>query len=372
MIQRFHGLDRHTKHSTISVLNREGQEVEFVSKCPDLRSYIKKLSSEDAVVMEAATGAFFWADIVESTGAVCYILHPYKFKIIRDSWNKTDKQDARNMAKALWVYLVTGEFGIPTVYKPSVAIRELRRLFGQYQLLNRQVTILKNTVQEILNDNGISLTYRQKTMLSSETEAIEMMDEFELSPASLLTIQINLAVLWKVEEQKKKLKKEILLAGEPFAAEVKLLITVRGITPLTALAFLADVADIRRFKTLRKMNAYLGLVPTVNESGGKSKTGHITRQSRRLTRTLFTQSIMHFADASPYLRLYYSNLVSRRGVGRARIALIRKICGMMRRMLLEHQEFRWVQPSNFERKLKRYECQLEKIKKIKEEERKSA
>jgi len=310
MIQRFHGLDRHKKHSTISVLNREGQEVEFVSKCPDLRSYIEQLSPEDAVVMEAATGAFFWADLVESTGAACHILHPYKFKIIRDSWNKTDKQDARNMAKALWVYLVTGEFGIPTVYKPSVAIRELRRLFSQYQLLNRQVTILKNTIQEILADNGISLAYHQKTMLSSDTEAKEMMDEFDLSPASLLSIQTNLEVLWKVEEQKNGLKKEILLAGDPFADEVKLLITVRGITPLTALAFLADVADIKRFKTLRKMNAYLGLVPRVNESGGKSKTGHINRESRRLPRTLFTQSVVHFAGASSYLRLYYSNLIA--------------------------------------------------------------
>ena len=52
------------------------------------------------------------------------MLDPFKFKIIRDSWNKTDKQDARNMAKALWVYLVTEEFGIPTVYKPSMEIRE--------------------------------------------------------------------------------------------------------------------------------------------------------------------------------------------------------------------------------------------------------
>ena len=66
MIQKFHGLDRHKKHSTISVLNREGQEVEFVSKCYDLRGYIEQLGPEDAVVMEAATGAFFWADIVES------------------------------------------------------------------------------------------------------------------------------------------------------------------------------------------------------------------------------------------------------------------------------------------------------------------
>jgi transposase len=233
------------------------------------------------------------------------------------------------------------------------------------------VTILKNTIQEILADNGVSLAYHQKTMLSSETEAKEMMDEFALSPASLLIIQINLGVLWKIEEQKDRLKKEILLAGEPFAAEVRLLITVRGIIPLNALAFLADVADIRRFKTLRKINVYLGLVPRVNESGGKSKTGHINRESRRLARTLFTQSVMHFADASPYLRLYYSKLISRRGIGRARIAVIRKICGMMRRMLLEQVEFHWMQPSNFERKLKRYDCQLKKIKKKKRRREKS-
>jgi hypothetical protein len=38
-------------------------------------------------------------------------------------------------------------------------------------------------------------------------------------------------------------------------------------------------------------------------------------------------------------------------------------------MLLEQERFRWTQPSNFERKLKRYECQMKKIKKVKEERR---
>jgi transposase len=277
------------------------------------------------------------------------------------------------MAKALWVYQVTGEFGIPTVYKPNAVVRELRRLFSQYCLLNRQLRMLKNTIQAILADNGISLPEGQKTMLSSETDAIKMLEGYEVSPASWVSIQINLKLLWEVEGYKKRIRKEILFAGEPFGDAVKLLISVRGITPLNALAFLADVADIRRFKTLRKMNAYLGLVPRVNQSGGKSKIGHINRESRRLTRTLFTQSVMHFADASPYLRLYYSTLISRRGVGRARIAVIRKICGVMRRMLLDHEPFRWMQTNNFERKLKRYENQLQKIKKNKEEEeRKSA
>ena len=65
---------------------------------------------------------------------------------------------------------------------------------------------------------------------------------------------------------------------------MKLLITIRGITPLSSLAFLADVGKVERFKTLRKMNAYLGLVPRSKDSGGKSKPGHINRESRHSPR----------------------------------------------------------------------------------------
>ena len=147
------------KYSTISVLNRKGEKVEFKQKCYDLKEYVENLGSEDAVIIESSTGAFSCADQVESRGALCYVLDPRKFKIIRDSWNKTDKQDARNMVKALWIYIVTGEFGIPTVYKPDVVIKDLRKLFSQYQLLNRQIRVLKNSIQAIVLDNKASAMF---------------------------------------------------------------------------------------------------------------------------------------------------------------------------------------------------------------------
>ena len=86
MITRFHGIDKHKKYSTISVLNRKGEEVEFKQKCYDLKEYIENLGSEDAVVIESSTGAFCCADQVELRGALCYVLDPRKFKIIRDSY----------------------------------------------------------------------------------------------------------------------------------------------------------------------------------------------------------------------------------------------------------------------------------------------
>ena len=165
MITRFHGIDKHKKYSTISVLNRQGEEVDFRQKCYDLKEYIENLGPEDAVVIESSTGAFYWADQVEFRGALCYVIDPYKFRIIKDSWNKTDKHDSRNMVKALWVYIVTGEFGIPTVYKPDVVVRDLRKLFSQYQLLNRQIRVLKNSIQAIVMDNGITLPKEEKNAL---------------------------------------------------------------------------------------------------------------------------------------------------------------------------------------------------------------
>ena len=71
----------------------------------------------------------------------------------------------------------------------------------------------------------------------SKKHGEEALSGFEESPASRVSLRLNFELLWKLEEQKEAIKKEILLAGELFSYEVKLLITVRGITPLSALAF---------------------------------------------------------------------------------------------------------------------------------------
>ena len=232
MIEKIHGIDRHKKYSTISVLNREGQEIEFQRNCYDLKGYINNLGLEDAVVIEASTGSFYWADLIETKGALCYVLDPRKFKIIRDSWNKTDKHDARNMSKALWVYVVTGEFGIPTVYKPDVVIRELRKLFTQYNLLNRQIRMLKNSVQALLAENGLTVTSEGKSKLRLKKHGMEILKGRELTRASLVSIDMSLKMLWRLVEEKEKMGQEIILTGEPLKDKVELLITIKGITPL--------------------------------------------------------------------------------------------------------------------------------------------
>jgi len=50
----------------------------------------------------------------------------------------------------------------------------------------------------------------------------------------------------------------------------------------------------------------------------------------------------------------------RRGAGRARIAVIRKLCSIMRRMLMDNKPFGTIQIELFQKKLHQYEKELKK------------
>jgi hypothetical protein len=59
----------------------------------------------------------------------------------------------------------------------------------------------------------------------------------KISAASRVCLELTLEVLWKVEEAKERLAGEILVAGEQLKSQMELLISIKGITPLIALAF---------------------------------------------------------------------------------------------------------------------------------------
>jgi len=148
--------------------------------------------------------------------------------------------------------------------------------------------------------------------------------------------------------------------GSLFEKEVELCISIKGVTPFLAMAFLADAGDITRFKNVRGFNAYMGLVPTIKSSGGKTQMGHITRQSRKLARTLFTQPVYQIAKSSDIMFEFYENLKERRGAGRSRIAVIRKIFNIMRRMILTGEPYRGRDEEKYQNKIAEFEKIIQK------------
>jgi transposase len=355
-------MDLHKRYATISVRDENGKEIRLLKKCTDFNAYISKLTSEDVVVIEALNNAFFWADKIEQQGATCQIVDPHKFKIICDSWSKTDKKDSAKLSLALWMAITRNEFKLPTVYKPNSTVRELRRLFTQYDMMNRQVRQYKNVIQAHLTENGIALSSAIKERLLNPKRGLEVFETLDtITHSTRVCIIMNLYLLWNLLDQKEILKREIIKAGIPFESQMKLLITIKGVTPFLALAFLADVGDITRFTSARKFNSYLGVVPTVKSSGGKTHLGSINKQSRHLSRSLFTQIVPHFITSASHLNEFFETTKARRGVARTRIAILRKLFTIMRSILLNNEEYRWKDDINYHNKLCDYTLELRRI-----------
>jgi len=57
------------------------------------------------------------------------------------------------------------------------------------------------------------------------------------------------------------------------------------------MVFLTEMGDLRRFRNRKKVGAYLGLVPTSNESGENTDhKGHITHQGPARLRKVLCQA----------------------------------------------------------------------------------
>ncbi len=360
MKRKFHGIDLHKKYATIMTRDSEGREISYISNCVDFKTYVRSLTETDSVVVESINNAFYWADQIEMQGATCIIVNPHKFKIIKESWNKTDKRDSANLSLALWMAETKSEFKMPTVYKPSVEIRELRKLFSQYQMVTSQITQYKNSIQAIFMEHGAYLSKKQAYHLLKPDGDISIIEKFILNKISKECLIMNLTLMWHLLKQKEIIKDSILKSGLIFEKEIKLCISIRGVSPFLVLAYLADIGDINRFKSVREFDAYLGVVLTVKSSGGKTQMGHINKQSRKLARSLFTQPINHIARSSDFMNEFYEDIKLRRGAGRSRIAVIRKVFNIMRRIILTGEVYRGKDEKNYQRKLKEFENFMQK------------
>jgi transposase len=189
---KYHGVDLHKKYATISVRNERGTEESFVRAQQDIKGYVASMGAQDSVVLEASAGALYWAEKIQDQGASCVVIDPYRFRIIRDSWQKTDKRDATNLSLALWLASRSGEMKLPEVWQPGPVVRELRRYFGLYQLLNKQIRQLKNEIHGVLLDNGIRDRALGNRLVDYPARAEELLKTVELSAASRICIGTSL------------------------------------------------------------------------------------------------------------------------------------------------------------------------------------
>jgi len=104
----------------------------------------------------------------------------------------------------------------------------------------------------------------------------------------------------------------------------------------TALVMLAEIGDIGRFGSARKLASWAGLTPTVRGSDLTVRHGHISKQGSAWLRWVLNQAAQT-AKRSPEFAATYAAIAKRRGKKIATIAIARKLLTRAWHLLAEMQ-----------------------------------
>lgn len=180
-----------------------------------------------------------------------------------------------------------------------------------------------------------------------------------LPPDETEAVQRHLREHERLTDDLRVVEREI--AREALAnPDAKRLMTVPGIDMVVATALLAAIGPITRFEAPDKLVSYLGLNPTVHQSGeSRPRHGSISKQGRTHARTMLVEAAWQAVRGPGPLRAFYERVARRRGVHVAAVAVARKLAVIVWHLLRRGEDYAWVRPALHARKLRDLELRSE-------------
>jgi len=286
------------------------------------------------------------------------VANTYQLKAVGVPGKKTDKLDAVKLAEKLKVEIISGVQQIVHVTIPSQDIRDLRALFATYRSLRKEIGRTKNRIHSLLKENLYPFT---KEFIFGKKSRLEIR---KISSDLLLSFQINLLMdtLENLESGFDTLVIEIYKAGSTHLPHIEILTSMTGISVITALAIIADVIDVSRFRNSKHFASYLRSAPRVESSNEKTIIKSTTKAGRKLSITLLSQSLNHFRDNNKALTNFYERASIYKKKGVVRMALCRRVITQIYQMLKKGEYHYFRNPMLHEKKMAEYRRFLEKEK----------
>jgi transposase len=197
-------------------------------------------------------------------------------------------------------------------------VRQLRALLRHRAQLVGLRTLLRNRVRAILADHGHG---RPAGCRCGPGRA--WLAALELPAVSREVTDDDLALTGALQVPIDRLDQEVRQRAKA-DPRVKALTRLPGVGPFTALVLLAEIGDITRFGSARKLASWAGLTPTVRGSDRTARHGHISEQGPAWVRWVACEAAQT-AKRHPDLAPGYEAIACRRGRKIATTAVARKL-----------------------------------------------
>jgi transposase len=271
--------------------------------------FIKSLHSGCAVCLEACSGAYTLARLIESTGARAFVVNPLGMTQIFMTAKKTDKIDAKKLADCLKRHLENADAddAFPEVYVADEETQRLRMLVAQYQRVTADMTALRNNLYSI---------FRQWLVRTEKGTIIENLDDYLKHPRLPPEVAIIAGEEKKQYDELVRYKAELRVLIETlgvvrFREEISLLIGISGVSVFGAACIMGDIITIDRFKTSKNLVSYLSAAPRVDASNKTIHIGRLNKAGRKMSFEILLQSVNHLVNENPHLLAYTKRTVGK-------------------------------------------------------------
>jgi transposase len=219
---------------------------------------------------------------------------------------------------------------LPEAQVAPPAVRQLRALLRHRASLVRLSTQLRNRIHAVAADHGYDRTgsYQAGPGRGWLAEPGLPVVSREIITDCLAFIDALAPVTGRLDGELRQHAK-----ADP---RVKILTALPGVGQFTALVMLAEIGDITRFPSARKLASWAGLTPTVRGSDLTVRHGHIPGQGPAWLRWVLNQAAQT-AKRSPEFSATYAAIARRRGKKIATIAIARKLLTRSYHLLADAQ-----------------------------------
>jgi transposase len=285
------GMDVHarsTHAAAVAAATGELCRVRFGAGAEPVVAWLRGLPAPVRACYEAGPTGYGLARAAQLAGIGVDVIAPSKTPRAPGERIKTDRRDAELLVRLL----MAGQ--LHPVAIPTLHLEGLRDLTRARDRIRADLVRARHRVSKLLLRYGRVWPSDRGTWTQEHRHWL-VRQRFD-DPNLALAYLDALAAVDALVRRRDVLDQRLLLAAQDadVASAVARLRAFRGINTLTAIGLHAEIHDWQRFARPGRLAAWIGLVPSLHQSGESATSGAITKSGSRHARRLLVEAAWHY------------------------------------------------------------------------------
>ena len=329
-------MDVHARNTVYVVQDSEGRILHRGRVTTDekgVKELVDRLGGECGAKagLESGSQSFWVSEVPSGLGMHPYVISAQEVRAkSRRPNQKSDSRDAFEICDGLRRDIYTS-----MVYVPSREARQLRTLLYRRRHFVRLCTSQVNAAKSILRSEGVIISFGCLTTWASWEKLLSRIEDPFFKDMVLMHAEVWREAQDKVEKLEEKLK----FVSRAFKGVYDHLVTIPGVGKITALTFIAVIADPFRFPASGEVVSYLGLSPSGWETGDRVVHGHITKRGNAELRAMLVETAHHASNVKHPLNPYFSRVCAKHGYKKAVVYIAQRLSRILWRMWIADEDF---------------------------------